>query len=144
MHGGAGLLALLPLGPYRILPALLFIVFFLSFFFPLYAYVMFSQGGGKCQEKVFDLVIQNLGAIGKGRLLDIGSGNGVLAVKATQRNREADVIGVDYWGADWENSKRVCEENAGIATVSDRLHFQKGDAAALDFPSGSFDGPSAT
>ena len=137
---GAGLLASLPLGPYRVFPALLFIVCFLSFLSPLYAYVMFSQGGGKFQEKIFDLIIQNLGAIGKGRLLDIGSGNGVLAVKATQRNREADVIGVDYWGADWEYSKRVCEENAEIASVSDRLHFHKGDAAALEFPSGSFDG----
>jgi SAM-dependent methyltransferase len=137
---GAGLLVLLPVGPYRIIPIVLLIILLVSFLFPLYAYVMFSQKGGRFQERVYDLIIQNLGAIGKGKILDIGAGNGVLAVKAAQQNAEAEVTGLDYWGDDWEYSKSVCERNASIAGVSDRVHFQKGDAAALDFASGTFDG----
>ena len=137
---GAGILVFLPIGLYRIFTASLFIILLVSFLFPLYAYAMFSQKGGRFQEKVYDLVIRNLGAVGNGTILDIGSGNGVLAVKAAQQNREAEVIGVDYWGAAWEYSQGVCEENARVAKVNDRVHFQKGDAAALDFPAGTFDG----
>ena len=137
---GAGLLVFLPIGPYRIVSVALFLVLLVSLLFPLYAYAMFSQRGGRFQERVYDLIIANLGAVGRGTILDIGSGNGVLAVKAALHNREADVIGVDYWGADWEYSKRVCNENARLARVHERVHFQKGDAATLEFPPNTFDG----
>lgn len=137
---GAGLSIFLPLGLYRIIPTFLFIILLISFLLPLYAYVMFSQAGGKFQERIYHLIIQSLGVNGNSKILDIGSGNGVLAVKAAQQNADAEVTGVDYWGSDWEYSKGVCEQNARIAGVSDRVHFQKGDAAALGFASGTFDG----
>lgn len=137
---GMGLVIFLPIGAYRFIPAFLFVVLFISFLFPLYAYVMFSQKGGKFQEKMYTLIIRNLGENGNHRILDIGSGNGVLAVKTAQQNANAVVTGIDYWGTDWEYSKAVCEENARIAGVGDRVHFQKGDAAALDFAVGTFDG----
>jgi len=47
---------------------------------------------------------------------------------------------MDYWGKDWEYSKSVCEENAKIGNVATRVHFQKGDAAALEFVDDTFDG----
>jgi len=50
------------------------------------------------------------------------------------------VVGIDYWGKDWEYSKKVCEKNAQAANVENRVHFQKGDAAALDFANDTFDG----
>ncbi len=138
---GIGALIFIPLGfLYRLSVMILFFVFLVSFLFPLYAYVMFSQQGGRLQEKVYNLIIQSLGATMKGRLLDIGSGNGVLAVKLAQYQREAEVVGIDYWGKDWEYSKRVCEQNAQAAKVESRVHFQKGDAAALEFATGTFDG----
>jgi SAM-dependent methyltransferase len=138
---GTGALVFIPLDSlYRLVIIILFAILLISFFFPLYAYVMFSQQGGRFQEKVYDLIIQNLGTQGKGRLLDIGSGNGVLAVKLAGANPEAEVVGVDYWGKDWEYSKTVCDQNARIAQVDGRVHFQKGDAAALDFPNEAFDG----
>jgi ubiquinone/menaquinone biosynthesis C-methylase UbiE len=34
----------------------------------------------------------------------------------------------------------VCEQNARAAGVDSRIHFQKGDAAALDFADDTFDG----
>ena len=138
---GAGVLIFLPLGLlYRIIMALLFVIIFVSFLFPLYAYVMFSQKGGKLQEKFYNLIIQSLGNDVKGRVLDIGSGNGVLAVKLAQQYSEVEVTGMDYWGKDWEYSKRVCERNAQIAGVENRVHFQKGDAARLDFANNTFHG----
>jgi SAM-dependent methyltransferase len=138
---GIGALFFIPLGiPYRIIVTIPFVVILISFLFPLYAYVMFSQKGGRVQEKVYNLIIQSLGEEVKGRILDIGSGNGVLAVKLAQQHHEVTVVGIDYWGKDWEYSKEVCDKNAQIAKVESRVHFQKGDAAVLDFASDSFDG----
>lgn len=138
---GIGVLIFIPLGTlYRIIVTVLFLVILISFLFPLYAYVMFSQKGGRIQEKVYNLIIQSLGKDVKGKILDIGSGNGVLAIKLAQQHHEVTVVGIDYWGKDWEYSKEVCDKNARIAKVDGRVHFQKGDASALDFASGSFDG----
>jgi len=138
---GVGALILIPLGSlYRLVVAILFVIIFISFLFPLYAYVMFSQKGGKLQEKFYNLIIQSLGKDVKGKVLDIGSGNGVLAVKLAQAHTEVQVTGMDYWGEDWEYSKSVCEKNAQIAKVDNRVHFQKGDAAKLDFADSTFDG----
>ncbi len=138
---GVGTLLLFPLGTlYQLIVAIVFLAILVSFLFPLYAYVMFSQKGGQVQEKVYNLIIQSLGEEVKGRILDIGSGNGVLAVKLAQQHREVTVVGIDYWGKDWEYSKEVCDKNARIAKVESRVHFQKGDAAALEFAPDSFDG----
>lgn len=138
---GVGLLIFLPFGfVYRTIMAVLFVIVFVSFLFPLYAYIMFSQKGGRIQEKIYNLVIRNLNANGAGKIVDIGSGNGVLAVKLAQQNKDAEITGVDYWGEDWEYSKSVCEKNAQLIGVNDRVHFQKGDAAKLDFADDAFDG----
>jgi SAM-dependent methyltransferase len=138
---GAGALIFIPLGlVYRIIVAILFGIILISFLFPLYAYVMFSQKGGRLQEKIYNLIIQNLGKDVKGKILDIGSGNGVLAVTLAQQYGEVEVTGMDYWGKDWEYSKGVCEKNAQIANVENRVHFQKGDAAKLDFANETFNG----
>jgi len=138
---GAGALILVPLGSlYRIFMTCLFLIIAVSFLFPLYSYFMFSQNGGGFQEKVYQLIIRNLGEPVKGRILDIGSGNGVLAVRLAQQHADAEVVGLDYWGKDWEYSKSVCERNAQMGRVESRVQFQKGDAAKLEFADGAFDG----
>jgi SAM-dependent methyltransferase len=138
---GAGVLFFIPLGSvYRIIVAFLFVVLIVSLLFPLYSYVMFSQKGGKFQEKIYNLIIQSLGTEIQGKILDIGCGNGVLAVKLAQQYGDVEVTGVDYWGEDWEYSRGVCEKNARIGKVEKRVHFQKGDAARLEFLGDTFDG----
>ena len=123
---GAGALILVPLGTiYRLTMTILFVLILVSFLFPLYAYVMFSQKGGRLQEKIYTLIIQSLGTNVKGKILDIGSGNGVLAVKLAQQHGETEVVGMDYWGKDWEYSKSVCEKNARIGNVEAGYSFKK-------------------
>ena len=138
---GMGVLIFIPLGSfYRISMTILFAIILVSFLFPLYAYMMFSQNGGKLQEKFYNLIIQSLGENVEGKVIDIGSGNGVLAAKLAQQHVNTEVVGIDYWGKDWEYSKSVCEKNARIVNVENRVHFQKGDAAKLDFENETFDG----
>jgi ubiquinone/menaquinone biosynthesis C-methylase UbiE len=138
---GVGTLIFIQFGSaYQIVATSLFVIVFVSFLFPLYAYIMFSQSGGKLQEKIYNLAIHHLGTDLKGKFIDIGSGNGVLAVTLAQKQENIEVTGIDYWGTDWEYSKSVCEKNAQIVKVENRVHFQKGDAALLDFSDSSFDG----
>ena len=137
---GVAALIFIPLGTfYRLVVAILFAVVLVSFLFPLYAYVAFSQHGGRFQEKVYNLIIQSMGKA-TGKILDIGSGNGVLAIKLAQQNDQAEVVGIDYWGEDWEYSKNACEKNAEWGGVAQRVRFQKGDAAKLEFADNTFDG----
>lgn len=136
---GLGASMFLPLGAYfRIAATAMFVVIAISFLIPLYAYVAFSQHGGRVQEKVYDLIIQRLGAV-SGNVIDLGSGNGVLAVKLARDNDRAEVVGIDAWGKEWEYSMAVCLRNAETAGVNQRVRFQKGDAARLEFADGSFD-----
>ncbi len=138
---GIGALIFVPLGSlYHLIMSALFAIILVSFLFPLYAYMMFSQEGGGFQEKLYNLIIQGLGKDVRGKILDIGSGNGVLAVKLAQHYGEVEVVGIDYWGKDWEYSKSVCEKNARAAKVENRVRFRKGDAAVLDFAGETFEG----
>ncbi|MHC1782435.1 MAG: class I SAM-dependent methyltransferase [Anaerolineaceae bacterium] len=138
---GMGALIFIPLGMwYQIVATTLFVVVLVSFLFPLYAYRMFSQNGGKLQEKIYNLAIQHLEKNLNGKFIDIGSGNGILAIKLAQQHKNIEVTGIDYWGKDWEYSKNICEKNAQIVKVESRVHFQKGDAASLDFADSTFDG----
>jgi ubiquinone/menaquinone biosynthesis C-methylase UbiE len=45
---------------------------------------------------------------------------------------------MDYWGKNWEYSQAVCEANARLAEVADRVRFVKGDAASLEFGDAAF------
>jgi ubiquinone/menaquinone biosynthesis C-methylase UbiE len=85
------------------------------------------------------LVLSALDWNGEGQILDIGCGSGALTIELAKKYRETRVIGIDYWGKQWEYSKTVCEKNAKIEGVADRVTFQKASAAALPFDDGSMD-----
>lgn len=132
-------LASLPLSP--LYP---FLIVFSAFFLLVSAYFAyarreFSSQGGNVQDQIWDLLLAHLSWDGKGRVLDIGCGNGALAVKLARKYPEALVVGIDSWGKNWEYSKDRCERNAMIEGVGERLSFRKAGASALPFSDGEFD-----
>lgn len=133
---GAGCLLLALLNLVLILPSVLF--FLISAYFA-YARYEFSPQGGDVQDKIWDLLLAHVSWDGKGRALDIGCGNGALTVKLAQKYPEASVVGVDYWGKNWEYSKGRCDRNAQIEGVGDRASFRQAGASALPFGDGEFD-----
>ena len=77
---------------------------------------------------------------GSGLILDIGCGAAALSNRLAKTYPNTRLIGMDYWGTEWSYAKEQCEKNAMAEGVSDRISFQKGDAAKLDFADEKFDG----
>jgi ubiquinone/menaquinone biosynthesis C-methylase UbiE len=121
---------------YFLLVALPFLVITAYF---SYAYYEFSPAGGNIQSRVREFVLERLEWDGKGRALDIGCGNGALAVRLAVKYPQARVTGIDYWGGKWDYSSGACAANAAIEGVSDRVSFQQASASALPFEDGLFD-----
>lgn len=121
--------------PFILLAALSFIV---AIYFT-YARYLFSPQGKNVQDQVWNLVVDHLEWNGDGRVLDIGCGNAALTIKVAKKYPNAQIVGVDYWGKNWEYGKRTCEKNASIEGVSDRVTFQQSSASKLPFEDGSFD-----
>lgn len=114
--------------------------FFLISAYFTYARYAFSPKGRDIQAKVLNLVLSSLSRWdGEGKVLDIGCGSGALAIQIAQRYPQAQVLGIDKWGAAWESSQRVCERNARSEGVAERVAFEKADAASLPFDDDSFD-----
>jgi len=124
------------LAPPLVIPAGLF--FSASLYFA-YARNRFSPGGGNVQDRIRELVLAPLSWNGEGKALDIGCGNAALTIKLAHKYPRARVIGIDYWGRKWEYSKSVCERNARIEGVTERVTFQKASASALPFEDEYFD-----
>ncbi len=115
------------------------IVFLLISAYFAYARRLFSARGGNVQNKIYDLVLANLDWNGQGKLLDIGCGNAALTIKLAKKYPNSRLTGVDFWGHSWGYSKKVCEKNAAIEGVGDRIMFQKASALKLPFEDGAFD-----
>lgn len=109
--------------------------------FALFAYqrYLFSPRGGNAMVKLWDMLVDHLDWDGNGRVIDIGCGSGVVAIRVAKRYPNAEVVGLDYWGKVWEYSKGKCEKNAKIEKVDGRVSFQRGDAAKLPYEDGFFD-----
>jgi SAM-dependent methyltransferase len=114
--------------------------FFVCMIYFAYAHRQFSPKGGDIQTKVKNLLLQRMEDWdGKGKVLDIGCGNGPLSIQIAKRFPQSEVIGIDTWGTAWEYSMAVCERNAAVENVDDRVRFQHGSAASLPFDDETFD-----
>ena len=104
-----------------------------------YTYYQFSEHGGRHQGKIHDAIIEQI-TVQNGKLLDIGCGSGALIIKAAKKMPNMTEVGIDYWGNDWSDySKKLCESNAEVECVSDRITFLQGSAAKLPFGNDEFD-----
>jgi SAM-dependent methyltransferase len=112
---------------------------FVVFLYLVSVYYLFADKGGNLQAHIRQLVLDRLPWDGSGKALDIGTGNGALAVRLAERYPGSMVYGVDVWEAEWEYTQETCEQNAKLEGVSDRVHFQKRSAAQLGFPDEAFE-----
>lgn len=78
----------------------------------------YAFGGGGMMERVHQTVLSHLDFDGTGRLLEVGCGSGALSIRAALSWPEAQVVGMDYWGAVYNYSKALCERNASSEGVA--------------------------
>ena len=99
----------------------------------------YAFGGGGMMDRTHMVVLSHLDFDGQGQLLEVGCGSGPLSIRAALTWPEANVTGIDYWGADFGYNQAMCEKNAESEGVGSRCVFRHGDAKKLDFPDESFD-----
>jgi SAM-dependent methyltransferase len=138
---GSTVLSALFLGLSLLHPAFIVgaVPFLISLAYFAYARYKFSPRGGDIQARLWEMVLDRLEWNGVGKALDIGCGNGPLAIALARRRPNAHITGIDYWGTAWDYSKAVCERNAEATGVAGRTDFQKASASALPFEDGFFD-----
>ena len=99
----------------------------------------YAFGGGGMMERVHHTVLSYLDFDGQGQLLDVGCGSGALSIRVALIWPDAQVTGIDYWGAAYGYGQIMCERNSASEGVAARCRFQHGDANHLDFTDESFD-----
>lgn len=72
-------------------------------------------------------------AAGEGRILDVGTGSGAIAIALAHELPEAQVVAIDLS----DDALAVAKENARSNSVAERIFFQQGDLRNL--PSGPFE-----
>jgi len=119
-----------------LIPAALFLLITLYF---VIARGIFAANDGHFQTRIQQLLLEHIDWGGKGRVLDIGCGNGPLTILLAKRFPQAEITGIDYWGKNWDYSPQICENNARLSGVADRVTFRSGSASELPFEDASFD-----
>jgi ubiquinone/menaquinone biosynthesis C-methylase UbiE len=109
------------------------------FIYTGYAYWLLWKNNGGLQKQLCNTLLDSLEWDGQGKALDIGTGSGRVAIYLAKRYQSAHVAGIDYWGNPWTYSKSICDRNAEIEGVADRVIFQRASAVSLPYEDGEYD-----
>lgn len=103
----------------------------------LIMYYTSKQQKFKHRDRLFDLAELQPDS----RVLDIGSGRGLLAIGAAKRSPGMRVTAIDLWQSQdlTGNSEEALRSNIDLEEVGGRVHVYEADARKLPFEPGSFD-----
>lgn len=104
---------------------------------PLGMYYYSKQQKFKHRDRLLDLAELQPDS----RVLDLGSGRGLLAIGAAKRSPGLGVTAVDIWQPQdlSGNSEEALRSNIDLEEVGGRVHVYQADARKLPFEAGSFD-----
>lgn len=103
---------------------------------PWFAVRLYARIAGKAIASYYQKVAQEIVAAQKhGRILDIGTGPGLLPIEIVKMAPEVTIDGIDLA----KGMIQLAQANAEKAGVADRITFQVGDGNKLSFEDESFD-----
>jgi len=111
------------------------VIFLLMMLYFFYARHLFSPQGKDMQAELHSMLIEEIAWNGKGKALDIGCGNGALAIRLAKKYPEAHITGIEFR----RFSEAICRQNAEIEGVSVRVSFKEGSIVELPFEDDEFD-----
>ena len=127
------------IGFVRVIFIVISVIFGALFIYMWYAYWLLGKNGGELQKQLSNTLLDRLEWNGQGKALDIGTGSGRVAIYLAKRYPSVHVVGIDYWGNPWTYSKSICDRNAEIEGVADRVSFKRASAVSLPFEDGEYD-----
>src|SRR5579863_984198 len=88
-----------------------------------------------------DRMLAKISWRGDERVLDVGTGRGLLMIGAAKKLSTGKSIGIDIWSkVDLSgNSKDATLHNAKLEGVEDKVEVQDGDTRKMNFPDATFD-----
>src|SRR6476646_171574 len=94
---------------------------------------------GKCLHR--DMMLNMLRWRGDERVLDVGTGRGLLLIGAARRLTNGTATGIDIWSTKdlSGNSLARTQTNIDVEGVQDKVDLKSEDARKLSFPDASFD-----
>ncbi len=94
---------------------------------------------GKFNQR--DLMLDLASFSGHEKVLDIGTGRGLLAVGAAKRLTSGRVVGIDIWSAKdlSGNTLENAQRNIELEQVEDKVELKNENACKISFPDESFD-----
>lgn len=110
------------------------LVIALAVFYGLFviAHFLLKKDNFKVQHSLSDALISCVPQDISGNALDIGTGNGIAAIKLAKHNENLKVFGIDIWSNKWDYSQKQCILNANIEGVAGRTAFAEG--SGFDLP----------
>ncbi|GAA0739698.1 class I SAM-dependent methyltransferase [Clostridium oceanicum] len=89
-----------------------------------------------------DRIVDSVDWKGNEKVLDVGIGRGLVAIKAAKKLTTGKLIGIDIWkgkGDILDNTKFYINKNMKIEGVEDKIKIKTQNASALSFKDESFD-----
>lgn len=80
----------------------------------------FSRGGGDYQNKIHQLIGSEVAGE---KILDIGCGSGHLLSIIAKQNPKSELVGIDYWGDNWEYSQELCLNNFRAENIKNPVGY---------------------
>ncbi|HLH42029.1 MAG TPA: class I SAM-dependent methyltransferase [Bryobacteraceae bacterium] len=84
--------------------------------------------------QIRDQILDSLQLHGEERVLDVGSGTGMMLIGAAKRLKSGRATGVDFSG-----SIEAAKQNAKLEGVADKIRIDPGDPFKLVYPDGHYD-----
>uniref|UniRef100_A0A7V1EJ60 Methyltransferase domain-containing protein n=1 Tax=candidate division WOR-3 bacterium TaxID=2052148 RepID=A0A7V1EJ60_UNCW3 len=88
----------------------------------------------------FREINNNYGHLEGDKVLDVGTGGGLLAIGFARTIKNCEVVGIDIWmRLGGGTSLKIAKRNAEIEGVADKVKFEEGDARNIPYSNGYFD-----